>query len=146
MWDSYLRYIEQEKVDAAFQAEGPGERAADKLVGVFSRVHTHSSLLCLVSSTVVNTGNFVIVPTPQGIQLAAAWTERALPCLNESVSEQNAMRPLFDRGNFTVCQNPGTCEASRANVGSTVLERNQCVQAVSCKIDLKFLSPPPACF
>lgn len=79
VWDSYLEFIERGEADGAWQSESP-----------------------------LNSGHFVLLPTPAGVAFAAAWNASAPAMLQEKVSEQKAL-PFLEGKAFQLCRTLCLC-------------------------------------
>lgn len=79
LWDSYLEFIDRAGGDGAWQFESP-----------------------------LNSGHFVILPTPAGIAFVEAWNASAPSMLEQKVSEQRALTMMEGR-HFRQCRTTCSC-------------------------------------
>ena len=73
-----------------------------------------------VASSAVNTGHFVLLPTPAAVSFAAAWHAAAPAMLKDGVTDQKAL-PLLEGTPFTNCSS--LCRCFRANHNVSGLSR-----------------------
>lgn len=66
----------------------------------------------------VNSGHFVILPTPAGIAFAEAWNASGPGMLGQKVSEQKAL-PLMEGVHFRQCRTPCLCYRHKYEVGAS---------------------------
>lgn len=92
---SYLKYINSANATAAFQREGR-------------------------YPFVVNTGNYMILPTEEGKILMKKWLERAEESMKAREHEQTALGKLYheEKDAFLVCQSPEECKNAHKRASS----------------------------
>ncbi|PSC72584.1 hypothetical protein C2E20_4222 [Micractinium conductrix] len=79
LWESYMAFMERVEADGAWQSESP-----------------------------VNSGHFVVLPTPAGLAFAEAWAAAAPSAIPKKVSEQKGLQPL-ERAAYVTCRLPCLC-------------------------------------
>lgn len=88
LMQSYMSYILQAKADAAFQRESK-------------------------MPYIVNTGNYMVLPTVQGKMLLRSWLSQFDKAIESRWHEQTALGQLYHSGNktaFLVCSTPKECQ------------------------------------
>ena len=87
LWRSYMQYILEVNATAAFQKE---------------------------TKSIVNTGNYVILPTKAGKTFMSKWMATALDAIESGNHEQHALGELYRRKHpFAHCRDPKECKEKR---------------------------------
>ena len=126
LWESYLEYMDRNEADGAWQAESPREleQAAGCVVEcVSARPADHDTPPChdtlwswLLPCCAVNSGHFVLRPTPAALRFAEAWNASAADNVPTLTSEQKAL-PQFQDTHFVTCRSPCLCYKQKFKVG-----------------------------
>ena len=90
LMESYMTYITEVGATAAFQIENK-------------------------YPYVVNTGNYMVLPTKDGIRMMRAWVGKADQAIAEANHEQHALGELYHETNgsvFELCTSPSQCKAA----------------------------------
>ena len=74
----------------------------------------------LTQYVAINTDNFVILPTPRGINLVTAWANKATTAVDGKKTDAVVLNELYGIAHFS-CHNPGACYGARLEVGSTAV-------------------------
>lgn len=76
----------------------------------------------------VNSGHFVILPTPAGIAFVEAWNASAPSMLEQKVSEQRALTMMEGR-HFRQCRTTCSCYRHKYEASANCRERGSCQAA-----------------
>ena len=142
VWDSYLAFMDQAGADGAFQHEDPGGAAwlaawlaasqpcatmchhASLRAQRQEACHDHPAPCPLASRCLprpprppaVNTGQFVLLPTPASLAFAERWNSLAASMIPQGLATQPALRQMHHH-HFEACTSLCQCFWANRNVG-----------------------------